>query len=71
MALKSSIKFCSYNFHSLRKNVDLVRVLVEDNDALLLQEIILFEEDTSILDSLCENTEYLVVPSSRANSNCF
>ena len=36
-----------------------------------MKEIILLEEDTSILDSLCEDTEYLVVPSSRANSNCF
>ena len=71
MALKSNIKFCSYNCHSLRKNIDLVRVLVEDNDVLLLQEIILLEEDISILDSVCNDTEYLVVPSSRAISNCF
>ena len=71
MALKSNIKFCSNNCHSLRKNIDLVRVLVEDNDVLLLQEIILLEEDISILDSVCNDTEYLVVPSSRAISNCF
>ena len=42
-----------------------------DKILLYMKEIILLEEDASILDSLCEDTEYLVVPNSRGNFNCY
>ena len=46
------IELSSFNCHSVRKNEVKVRELLQRNDILLLQELMLYREDISYLDTL-------------------
>ena len=57
------LRITSYNCCSIRKRVDPIKEILENNDFLLCQEILLLEEDCNILRQIDEDFEVFYVPS--------
>ena len=66
---QTKIKIISYNCNSLRKNIDLIRMLLGKCDVLLLQEIILLECDLDIISQISDQINFIARPSRIAHSN--
>ena len=53
------INLVSYNCHSIRHNIQTVRTLLSTHEVVLLQELMIYEDDINVLDSLNDNFEYV------------
>ena len=49
------LRFVSYNCHSVRTNIDIVKQLLSSHDVVLLQELMLPEEDIAFIDMIDSN----------------
>ena len=59
----SNLSMCTYNCCSLKKNIELIRGLTENNyDIIFLQETFITEDKLGILDFIDENYECAGVP---------
>ena len=46
------LKICSFNCFSIRKNIEIVRRLINSHDIVFLQEIILTEDNIDLLNNI-------------------
>ena len=58
------LRISSFNCHSIRKNVEVVKELMCKHHIVFIQETMLTEDDTGYLSLLNDNFEYAAVPSS-------
>ena len=49
------VRIASFNCNSVRKNVEYVKTLLEENDIICLQELMLCKSDLSILNGFNDN----------------
>ena len=63
MASELKLKIITYNCYSVRKNVSIIRDLLDVCDILVCQETILLEEDKFFLDGVDENFDYVFISS--------
>ena len=71
MINRTKIKKSSYNCNSVRKNIDLIRMLLGKCDVLLLQEIILLECDLDTISQINDQINFIARPSRKSHSNTF
>ena len=57
------LRVVSYNCFSIRKRIDPIKDILQNNDILFCQEIILLKDDCSMLEQLDISFEVLYVPS--------
>ena len=55
---QTKIKIISYDSNSIRKNIDLIRMLLGKCDSLLLQEIILLDCDLDIISQISDQINF-------------
>ena len=67
----SLIRFCTYYCNSIRTKIDIIRDLLNNCDALLLQEIILLNENKDIFYSIDSNFGFHAFPSRLSIYNNF
>ena len=52
MAVTINLRVVSYNCNSVRKNIDIIRELLNVCDIILLQEVLLLDEDVLFLGDI-------------------
>ena len=62
------VKIKSYNCNSIRRQIDIIRDILRDTDILMLQEIMLYESDLSLLDEI--NDDFCWAASPSLNISC-
>ena len=62
------VKIKSYNCNSIRRQIDIIRNILRDTDILMLQEIMLYESDLSLLDEI--NDDFCWAASPSLNISC-
>ena len=67
--LSRTCRLCSYSYNSVRKKVDIIRMILKDCDILVLQETLLLAEDSYIIDIIDCNFDSIIMPSKCPASN--
>ena len=58
--LSRTCLLCSYNCNSVRKKVDIIRMILKDCDILVLQETLLLAEDSYFIDGIDCNFDSII-----------